>query len=56
MPAELAINKNTFTGADLEKYPGQMSTNIPFLTKKQEYMLGGLTGLDVPIKKCCKCI
>ena len=50
MPAELAINKNTFTGADLEKYPGQMSTNIPFLTKKQEYMLGGLTGLDVPIK------
>ena len=50
MPAELAINKNTFTGADIEKYPGQMSTNIPFLTKKQEYMLGGLTGLDVPIK------
>ena len=50
MPAELAINKNTFTGADIEKYPGQLSTNIPFLTKKQEYMLGGLTGLDVPIK------
>ena len=27
-----------------------MSTQIPFLTKKQQHVLGGLTGLDVPIK------
>lgn len=47
---ELAMNKNMFTGADIEKYPGQMSSNIPFLTKKQEHMLGGFTGFDVPLK------
>ena len=27
-----------------------MSTNIPGMTKRDEYLLGNLTGLDVPIK------
>lgn len=50
MPIELANNMNSFTGREIEKFPGQMSTNIPGMTKKQEYLLGNLTGLDVPIK------
>ena len=50
MPTELVTNKNSFTGNDIEKFKGQMSTNIPGLTKMQEYLLGGTTGLDVPIK------
>lgn len=49
-PIELTTGKNAFTGADIEKFPGQLSTNIPVLTKKQEYLLGNLTGLDVPLK------
>ena len=47
---EMASNKNFFTGADIEKYPGQMSKNIPFLTKKAEHALGTFTGFDVPLK------
>ncbi|MEE3417762.1 MAG: hypothetical protein VZQ62_00315 [Methanosphaera sp.] len=50
MPIELANNMNSFTGQQIEKFPGQMSTNIPGLTRKQEYLLGNLTGLDVPAK------
>ena len=50
MPIELTNNMNSFTGREIEKFPGQMSTNIPGLTKKQEYLLGNLTGLDVPAK------
>lgn len=50
MPMELATNTNSFTGRDIEKFPGEMSTNIPGLTKKQEYLLGNLTGLDTPLK------
>lgn len=50
MPYELATNTNSFTGANIEDYEGQMSTQIPFLTKKQQHVLGGLTGLDVPVK------
>lgn len=49
-PIELAMNKNIFTGADIEKYPGEKSNTIPFMTKKGEHLLGGLTGFDVPIK------
>lgn len=49
-PIEFATNKNAFTGGDIEKFPGEKSTNIPFLTKKQEKLLGDLTGLDVPLK------
>lgn len=50
MPIEIANNMNSFTGREIEKFPGQMSTSIPGMTKKQEYLLGNLTGLDVPIK------
>lgn len=49
-PIEYSTNKNAFTGRDIENFPGQKSTNIPFLTKRQEKLLGDLTGLDVPIK------
>ena len=50
MPMELATNTNSFTGRDIESFPGELSTNIPGLTKKQEYLLGNLTGIDTPIK------
>lgn len=49
-PFEFALNKNLFTGADIESYPGQKSNNIPFLTRKAEHALGSFTGLDVPLK------
>lgn len=51
MPVELTTNKNSFTGNDIEKFKGEKSKNIPFLTKKQEYLLGNLTGLDTPLKQ-----
>lgn len=50
MPIELANNMNSFTGQQIEKYPGELSKNIPGMTKRQEYLLGNLTGLDTPIK------
>lgn len=50
MPMELATNTNSFTGREIESFPGELSKNIPGLTKKQEYLLGNLTGLDTPIK------
>lgn len=55
-PMELSANKNFFTGADIEKFAGEKSTNIPGLTKKQEYLLGTFTGLDVPIKSLSKMV
>ena len=54
MPVEMATNKNTFTGNDIESFPGELSKNIPGLTKKQEYLLGNLTGLDTPIKNIAR--
>ena len=50
MPIELSNNMNSFTGQEIEKFPGELSKNIPGMTKKQEYLLGNLTGLDVPVK------
>lgn len=50
MPIELSKNTNLFTGREIEKFPGELSKNIPGMTKKGEYLLGNLTGLDVPIK------
>lgn len=50
MPIELNSNINSFTGREIEKFPGELSKNIPGLTKQQEYLLGNLTGLDVPAK------
>ena len=49
-PMELGSNKNFFTGADIEKFPGEKSENLPFMTKKGEYLLGAFSGLDVPAK------
>ena len=50
MPIELSNNMSSFTGREIEKFPGELSKNIPGLTKKQEYLLGNLTGLDTPLK------
>ena len=54
MPVELTTNKNAFTGNDIESFKGELSKNIPGLTKKQEYLLGNLTGLDTPIKNIAR--
>lgn len=54
MPVELSRNMNSFTGQEIEKFPGELSKNIPGLTKKQEYLLGNLTGLDVPAKNLAR--
>ena len=50
MPLELANNMNSFTGREIEKFPGELSKNLPGMTKQQEYLLGNLTGLDTPLK------
>lgn len=55
-PIELALNKNTFNGLDIEKFPGEKSNDLPFLTKKQEKIIGDLTGLDVPAKTISKLV
>lgn len=49
-PIELKGNTNTFTGLPIENFEGEMSKNLPFLSKKEEYLLSNLTGLDVPLK------
>lgn len=49
-PIENLLNKNLYTGRDIESFAGQKSTNIPLLTKKQEKLLADFTGLDVPLK------
>lgn len=48
-PFELAANKSIFTGREIEEFEGQQSTQLPFLTRKQEYLVGQ-TGIDVPLK------
>lgn len=50
-PIEFATNKQAFSGADIESFPGEQSKSIPTLTKRQEYLLSQLTGLDVPAKQ-----
>jgi len=50
LPLELVMNKDTFTGRDIESFPGELSKDFPNLTKKQVKLLGDLTGLDVPLK------
>lgn len=54
MPIELSNNMNSFTGQQIEKFPGELSKNLPGMTKKQEYLLGNLTGLDVPAKNIAR--
>lgn len=50
VPFELTTNMNTFNSSPIESFEGQRSKNIPLLTKKQEYLLSNLTGLDTPAK------
>mgnify|MGYP003301299279 CR=1 FL=1 len=50
VPYELATGIDTFTGREIESFPGEKSKQLPFMTKKTENLLGDLTGLDVPIK------
>ena len=47
---ETVANKSVFSGNEIEKFPGEKSKNLPFLTKKQEHLLSGLSGYDVPLK------
>lgn len=49
-PYELATGVDTFTGREIESFPGERSKQLPFMTKKAENLLGDLTGFDVPIK------
>lgn len=57
LPYELATNRNTFTGRDIESFPGEQGSidllsSIPGLnTAKGEEILSSLTGLDTPIKQ-----
>ena len=50
VPYELATGIDTFTGREIESFPGEKSKQLPFMTKKTENLLGDLTGFDVPIK------
>ena len=50
VPYELATGVDTFTGRNIEDFPGQKSTQIPFLPKKVENILSDTTGFDVPYK------
>lgn len=50
-PLEYVGNVNTFNGLPIEKFEGEKSKNIPFLTKKQEFLLSNATGADVPLKQ-----
>ena len=60
---ESASGVNTFTGREIEKFPGEKSKSQPILddlgnllgiditpTKKQENIFSNISGLDVPIK------
>lgn len=49
VPVELKTGVNSYTDRKIESYPGERSNTTP-LTKKQEYLLGNLTGLDAPLK------
>lgn len=49
-PLELALNKEAYTGREIESFPGQKSNQLPFLTKKQQKILSDTVGLDVPAK------
>lgn len=48
-PFEIASGSTAFSGRPIENYRGERSTTMPFLTKKQEYMVGQ-TGVDVPMR------
>lgn len=47
---EYGTGIDTFTGREIESFPGEKSKQLPFLTKKTQKILGDLTGLDTPLK------
>ena len=49
-PIEYATGIDSFTGREIEKFPGEKSSQIPFLTKKQQKFISDFSGLDVPLK------
>ena len=49
-PMEYATGVDSFTGRPIENFPGEKSSQIPFLTKKQQKFLSDFSGLDVPLK------
>lgn len=49
-PIEYATGVDSFTGRDIESFPGEKSSQIPFLTKKQQKFISDFSGLDVPLK------
>lgn len=49
-PVEYATGIDSFTGREIENFPGEMSNQIPFLTKKQQKFISDFSGLDVPLK------
>ena len=51
---EYATGIDSFTGREIEKFPGEKSTQIPFMTKKFQKVLGDFTGLDVPMKNAMR--
>lgn len=53
-PIEYATGVDSFTGRDIESFPGEKSSQIPFLTKKGQKLLGDLSGFDVPLKNAYK--
>lgn len=51
---ELTTGIDSFTGREIEKFPGEKSTQLPFMTKKVQKVLGDFTGLDVPMKNAMR--
>jgi hypothetical protein len=51
---EYSTGMDSFTGRDIEKFPGEKSEQLPFMTKKTQKLLGDITGLDVPLKNAYK--
>lgn len=49
-PVEYATGVDSFTGREIESFPGEKSGQIPFLTKKQQKFISDFSGLDVPLK------
>lgn len=49
-PIEYATGVDSFTGREIESFPGEKSNQIPFLTKKQQKFISDFSGLDVPLK------
>lgn len=48
-PFEAVTGNTVFTGQPIERYEGEMSKNIPFLSKKAEWAVSQV-GVDVPLK------